>query len=108
MNPIRLHYSLILDRSGCQDPEHAVEQFLEAAEVAAVEKSVEVVGGKYVVRYTLDGPGTLTELRRVLNHMAKSLFSEATKAVLQNLKERPSHFTIELNVRLPVYGLDDK
>ncbi len=108
MKPIRLHYSLILDTSSCQDPERAVKQFLEVAEFAAIEKSIEVVRGKYVVRYTVDGPGTLTELRRALKHMAKGLFSDATKAAIQNLKERPNDFTIEMNVRLPVYGMDDK
>ena len=108
MTPIRLHFSLILDTSGCQDPERAVKQFLDVAEFAYIEKSVEVVRGKYVVRYTVDGPETLTELRRALNHMAKGLFSEATKTAIQNLKERPSDFHIEMNVRLPVYGVDDQ
>ena len=108
MTPIRLHFSLILDTSTCQDPERAVKQFLDVAEFADVEKSVEVIRGMYVVRYTVDGPETLTELRRTLNHMAKGLFSEATKAAIQNLTERPSDFTIEMNVRLPVYGMEDK
>ncbi len=107
MTPIRLHYSLILDTSECQDPKHAVKQFLEAAGFADKEKSVEVVRGQYVIRYKVDGPETLTELRRALKHMAKALFSETTKAAIQNLKERPSDFTIEMNVRLPVYGLGD-
>ena len=75
--------------SGCPDPDLAVKQFLEVAGFADKEKSVEIIRGNYVVRYTLDGPKTLTELRRVLNHMAKGLFSEATKAAVRNLKERP-------------------
>ena len=108
MTPIQLHFSLIPDTSACQDPEHAVKQFLEVAEFADIEKSVDVVRGKYVVRYTVDGPGTLTELRRALKHMAKGLFSDATKAAIQNLTERPNDFTIEMTVRLPVYGMDDK
>lgn len=108
MTPIRLHYALILDVSGCSDPERAVKHFLAVAEFANVEKSVEVIPGKYEVRYTVDGPETLTELRRALKHMSKALFSEATKAAIQNLKERPSEFNIELNVRLPVYGMDEK
>ena len=107
MKPIRLHYSLLLDTSGCQNPKQAVKQFLEAAGFADKEKSVEVVQGKYVVRYTVDGPETLTELRRALNHMAKGLFSETTRAAIQNLKARPKDFTIEMNVRLPVYGMED-
>jgi len=107
MNPIRLHYALIFDTSGCQDPELAVKQFLEAAGFADREKSVEVIRGNYVVHYTVDGPETLTELRRALKHMAKGLFSEATKAAIRNLKERPADFTIEMHVRLPIYGLDD-
>ena len=78
MKPIRLHYALILDTSGCQVPEQAVKQFIEAAGFADKEKTVEVVRGNYVVRYTVDGPKTLTELRRALNHMARGLFSEAT------------------------------
>jgi len=60
------------------------------------------------VRYIVGGPKTLTELRRARNHMAKGLFSEATKAAIRNLKERPSGFTIEMNIGLPVYDIDDK
>jgi len=82
MKPIRLHYCLILDTSGCRDPEHAVKQFLDVTEFTGIEKSVEVVRGKRVVRYTVDGPKTLTELRRALKHMAKGLFSDATKAAI--------------------------
>ncbi len=107
MTPIRLHYALILDTAGCPDPERAVQHFLDAAEFADVEKSVEVVRGKYIVRYTVNGPETLTELRRALKHMAKALFSEATQAAIQNLKERPSDFTIEMTIRLPVYSMED-
>ena len=107
MKPIRLHYALILDTSGCQDPEQAVKQFLEAAGFADKEKSVEVMRGNYVVRYIVDGPETLTELRRTLKHMAKGMFSEATKAAIRNLKERPTDFTVEMHVRLPIYGLED-
>jgi len=107
MTPIRLHYSLILDVSGCNDPERAVKHFLAGAEFADVKKSVEVVRGKYVVGYTVDGPETLTELRRAFKHMSKALFSEATKAAIQNLKERPGDFNIELNVRLPIYGMEE-
>ncbi len=44
----------------------------------------------------------------VANHMAKALFSEATKVAIQNLTQRPSDFTIEMYVRLPVYGMDDQ
>jgi hypothetical protein len=108
MTPIRLHFTLILDTSGCKDPERAVQQFLEAADSADIEKSVEVFQGKSVVRYTVDGPQTLTELRRSLNRMAKALFSQATQAAIQNLKERPTDFNIEMNVRLPVYGMNEK
>ena len=61
MPPIRLHYSLIFDTSACPDPDLAVKQFLEAAGFADKEKSVEIIRGNYVVRYTLDGPKTLTE-----------------------------------------------
>src|SRR5258706_14567898 len=100
MKPIRLHYALILDTSGCQDPELAVKQFLEAAGFADRDKSVEVFRGNYVVRYTIDGPETLTELRRALKHMAKRLFSEPTKAAIRNLKERPSDVTIEMHIRM--------
>jgi hypothetical protein len=108
MPPIRLHYRLILDTSACPNPELAVNHFLAVAEFADLEKSVEIVRGKYVVRYTVDGPPTLTELRRALNHMAKALFSHATQAAIQNLKERPTEFTIEMNIRLPIYGMQDQ
>ena len=107
MTPIRLHFALILDTSACPDPERAVQQFLAAGEFADIEKSVDVVRGQYVVRYTVDGPETLTALRRALKHMAKALFSEATQTAIQNLRERPSDFNIEMNVRLPVYGMED-
>jgi len=107
MIPIRLHFSLILDTSDCPDPALALKQFLEAADFADKEKSIQVIQGQYVVRYTLDGPKTLTELRRVLNQMAKGLFSEATKAAVRNLKERPTDFSIEMHVRLPIVGIDD-
>ena len=79
MAPIRLHFVLILDTSACKDHQRAVQHFLETAEFADLEKSVEVVRGKYVVRYTVDGPQTLTELRQALNCMARALFSEATR-----------------------------
>ena len=108
MAPIRLHFVLILDTSACKDPQRAVQHFLETAEFADIEKSVEVVRGKYVVRYAVDGPQTLTELRHALNHRARALFSESTQAAIQNLKERPSEFTIEMNFRLPIYGMEDK
>ena len=108
MAPIQLHFVLVLDTSACKDPQRAVQHFLETAEFADLEKSVEVVRGKYVVRYAVDGPRTLTELRQSLKHMARALFSEATQAAIQNLKERPSAFTIEMNLRLPIYGMEDK
>ena len=108
MATIQLHFVLILDTSACKDPQRAAQHFLKTAEFAEIEKSVEVVRGKYVVRYTVDGPQTLTELRQALTRMARSLFSEATQAAIQNLKERPSEFTIEMNFRLPIYGMEDK
>lgn len=46
MTRIRLHFALILDTSGCPDPERALRQFLDAAEFADLEKSVEVVRGQ--------------------------------------------------------------
>jgi hypothetical protein len=107
MPPIQLHYVLMLDTSACPDPERDVQRFLRAGEFPTVETSVEVVHGRYVIRYTIDGPDTLTALRRALNHMPRALFSEATKTAIQNLKTRPSDFSIELNIRLPVYGLAD-
>ena len=87
MTPIQLHCSLILDTSGCQDPERAVQQFLAGAAFADVEQSVEVVRGPSVVRYTVDGPETLTALRRALKHMPKARFSEATQAAIRNRTE---------------------
>ena len=106
MTPIRLHYALHLDTSSCQDPEQAVKQFLEVEEFADLETTVEVVGGKYVVRYTIEGPATLTELRQALKHSAKALFSPKTQAAIATLKQRPSDFDIELKVRLPLPGLE--
>ena len=50
---------------------------------------------------------TVSERVALATHMAKGLFSEATKAAIRNLNERPADFTIEMHVRLPIYGLDD-
>ena len=45
------------------------------------------------------------EARTGLRGVVKGLFSEATKAAIRNVKERP--VTIEMHVRLPIYDLDD-
>ncbi len=106
MTTSQLHCSLILDTSGCQEPERAVQQFLAGAAFADVDKSVAVVRGTYVVRRTVDGPETLTALRRALKHMAKARFSEATQAAIRNRTEHSSDFPIELTIHLPVYGME--
>lgn len=93
MNPIRLHHSLILDTSDRQDPDFVVKQFLEEAGFADKEKSVEVIRGDSVVCYTLDGPETLTELRRAQSHgQALVLRSDQSRSPQP---DRPTDFTIE-------------
>jgi hypothetical protein len=89
---------LILDLTGCQNIPDVIDRFLQQGDLAEVKPVVDIRGQCCTIRYTVVGPETLTGLRQKLKHMAKGLFSDATKAALQNLKHRPDEFTVELLV----------
>jgi hypothetical protein len=89
---------LILDLTGCSNVQNAIEQFLQQAELNPAQPTVEIQGQRCTICYTVEGPETLAGLRQKLKHMAKGLFSETTKAAIQNLKRRPDDFTVELLV----------
>ena len=98
MTAILIHMVLILDLTGHQNPREAIDHVLDQANLAEVKPTVDIRGKRGMIRYTVKGPETLTGLRQTLNRMAKGLFSDATKAALQNLKQRPDEFTVELLV----------
>ena len=98
MTAIRIHMVLILDLSGYPNAKEAIDQFLDEADLAKIQLTVEIQGKRCTIRYTVDGPETLTGLRQTLKHMAKGLFSDATKAAIQDLKHRPYEFTVEMLV----------
>jgi hypothetical protein len=93
-----MHMVLILDLTGCPNGQDAIGHFLQQADLNQVNPKVEIRGQRCTIRYTVDGPETLTGLRQTLKHMAKGLFSETTKAAIQDLKQRPDEFTVELQV----------
>jgi hypothetical protein len=98
MAAIRMHRVLILDLTGCPNVQQAIEHFLQQTDLNQSQPTVQTQGQHRTIRYTVDGPETLTGLRQKLKHMAKGLFSETTKAAIQNLKRRPDDFTVELLV----------
>ncbi len=108
MPPILVHYSLTLDLAGRNDPNGIINQLLEQTGLSHVKKSVEMVGNHCVIRFIVEGPETLAELRLAVKHMAKGLFSEATKAAIKPLKERPNDLYLELTARLPLFGIDEE
>jgi methylglyoxal synthase len=108
MPPILVHYSVTLDLAGRTDTKGIVKQFLEQANLAEVNKTVETIGSQCVIRFMVEGPETLTELRQAFKYMTKGLFSEATKAALRTLKERPSDLYLEVRARPPLFGLDEE
>ncbi len=98
MAAIRVHMVLVLDLTGCPNVQEAIHHFLQQADLNPVHPMVEIRGQRCTIRYSVDGPDTLTGLRQTLKHMAKGLFSEATQAAIQDLKHRPDEFTVELRV----------
>ena len=98
MAAIRIHMVLILDLTGCPKVQEAIQHFLQQADLNHVQPTVEIQSQRCMIRYTVDGPETLAGLRQKLKHMAKGLFSETTKAAIQNLNRRPDDFTVELLV----------
>jgi hypothetical protein len=98
MAAILIHMVLILDLTGCQNVPEAIDRFLQQGDLAKAKPVVDIRGKRCTIRYTVEGPETLTGLRQKLKHMAKGLFSDATQAALQNLKHRPDAFTVELLV----------
>ncbi len=98
MAAIRVHMVLILDLTGCPNVQEAIHHFLQQADLNQVQPTVEIRGQRCTIRYSVDGPETLTGLRQTLKHMAKGMFSEATQAAIRDLKHRPDEFTVELLV----------
>jgi hypothetical protein len=98
MVAIRMHMVWILDLTGCQNAQESIHHFLQQADVNQVQPTVEIRGQHCTIRYSVDGPETLTGLRQTLKHMAKGLFSEATQAAIRDLKHRPDEFTVEMLV----------
>jgi hypothetical protein len=98
MAAIRIHMVLILDLAGCSNVQQAIQHFLHQADLNQVQPTVEIQGQCCTIRYTVEGPETLAGLRQKLKPMAKGLFSETTKAAIQNLKHCPDDFTVELLV----------
>ncbi len=107
MSPVLVHYSLILDFEGNNDIEGVVRQFIEQANLTKLEKTVETIGGQCNIRFMVEGPESLTELRQVVKTMRKGLFSEATKEAIKSLKELPSDLYLEVTARPPLFGYDD-
>ena len=108
MTPILVHYALTLDVDGYDDMNDAVSQFIVQAGLAGVEKSVETIGCKYTIRFTIKGSETLAEMREAMKHIPTGLFSDAIKLAVKKLKERPSDIFLEMNARLPLFGMDDR
>ncbi len=98
MAAILIHMVLILDLTGCQNVPEAIDRFLQQGDLAEVKPVVDIRSQRCTIRYTVEGPETLTGLRQTLKHMAKGLFSEATQAAIRDLKHRPDEFTVELLV----------
>jgi len=107
MSPVLIHYSLTLDLTGKTDIDTTVNRFLEQAGLAQIEKSVEMRNSRCIIRFSVEGPATLNELREVARHMTKGLFSEATKTAIKSLKELPSDLYLELTARPPLFGRED-
>jgi hypothetical protein len=108
MSPILVHYSVRLDLAGRTDTNSIVNEFLKQANLSDVEKTVETMDGQCIIRFIIEGPETLIELRDAFKYMAKGLFSEATKAALKSLKERPSDLYLEVKARPPLFGFEDE
>src|SRR5258708_20726973 len=107
MTPILVHYTLTLDVAGYADMNDTIKQFIVQAGLTDVEKSVETVGSKYTIRFTIPGSETMPEMREAMKHIEAGLFSDAIKNPVKNLKERPDDTYLELSVRLPLYGADE-
>ena len=108
MPPILVHYSLTLDLAGRTDVDSTVSHFLEQADISELKKSVEMLDGKCTIRFTVEGPETLLELRQTLRNMPRGIFSEVTRAAIKSLKERPNDLYLALTARLPLFGLDQE
>src|SRR5437763_1742835 len=107
MSPILIHYSLKLDLEGRTDINGTISQLLEQAGLTEINKSVDMLGSQCTIRFVIEGPETLIELREAVKHMPKGLFSEATRMAVKTLKERPTDLYLELSARLPLFGQDE-
>ena len=108
MSAVLVHYSLKLDFDGNNDIESVVNQFLEQASLTNLDKTVETIGGQCNIRFSVEGPDSLIELRQVVKTMRKGLFSEVTKEAIKSLKELPSDLYLEVTARPPLFGYDDE
>jgi hypothetical protein len=108
MPPILMHYCLTLELAGCNDINGTVNHFLQQADLSKVRKTVEITGSQCLINFTIEGPETLTELRQAFKYMSKGLFSEATRAAIKTLKERPDNLYLTLTARPPLFGFGDK
>ncbi|MEP7287178.1 MAG: hypothetical protein ABI947_15595 [Chloroflexota bacterium] len=108
MPPILVHYSLTLDLTGRNDINGLIKQVLLQANLSNVTKTVEMMDSHCIIKFIVEGPETLAELQHAFKYMAKGLFSEATKAALKPLKERPNDLYIELTARPPLFGPDEE
>jgi hypothetical protein len=107
MSAVLMHYSLKLDFEGNNDIDGVVNQFLEQANLTDLDKTVETIGGQCNIRFVVEGPESLDELRQVVKTMRRGLFSAATKEAIKSLKELPSDLYLEITARPPLFGFDD-
>ena len=106
MLPVLMHYSLTPDLAGRSDTQGIVSQFIAQASLSDVKKSVEMIGDQCTIRFIIEGPETLAELRQAAKGI-KCLFSEVTRAAIKPLKEQPSDIFLELRVRPPLFGSEE-
>ncbi len=93
MAAIWVHMVLILDLTGCPNVQEAIQRFLQQADLNQVNPTIEIRDPYGTIRYSVGGLETLTGLRQTLKQMAKGLFSEDTKAAIQNLNHRRDELT---------------
>ena len=106
MAPILVHYALTLDLTGRTDTDRIVNDFLRQTDISQLDKSVEMLDEKCTIRFTVEGPETLLELRQTLRNLPRGIFAEVTRAAIKGLKERPNDLYLTLTARPPLFGLD--
>ena len=106
MAPIFVHYALTLDLTGRTDTDRIIDDFLRQTDISHLDKSVEMLDEKCTIRFMVEGPETLLELREVLRNIPRGIFAEVTRAAIRGLKERPNDLYLALTARPPLFGLD--